>query len=150
MAVRDLMRALFRDPVSLLRRGPSVTLARARFAGPTGRSFAAARGALVATLRGLTVGLARRGGLALVRGRRAPTDDEIRPFLLHAERITETLAHLHVARALAEQAGRIPEHTALAARAAVRARSVAERNARDVRAGDGGVFARIRAWEQDR
>ncbi|HEV2011303.1 MAG TPA: acyl-CoA dehydrogenase family protein [Candidatus Limnocylindria bacterium] len=150
MAVRDLMRALLRDPASLLRGGPSPTLARARFAGPTGRSFAAARGALVATLRGLTAGLVRRRGLALVRGRRAPTDDEIGPFLLHAERITETLAHLHAARALAEQARRIPEHAALASRAAARARSVAERNARAVRAGDGGVFARIRAWEQER
>jgi alkylation response protein AidB-like acyl-CoA dehydrogenase len=150
MAVRDLVRAVIRDPASLLRGGPSPTLARVRFAGPTGRDFAAARRAFVATLRGLAAGLVRRGGLALVRGRRTPTDDEIRPFLLHAERITETLAHLHAARALAVQGGRIPQHAALASRAAARARSVAERNARAVRAGDGGVLARIRAWEQER
>jgi hypothetical protein len=101
-------------------------------------------------LRGLAAGLLRRGGLALLRGRRAPTDEELRPFLLHAERITETLAHLHAARALGEQVRLVPEHAALAARTAARARSVADRNARAVRAGDGGVFARIRAWEQER
>ena len=149
MAVRDLMRGLFRSPAALIGGGPSPTLAHARIEGPAGRDFVAARRAFVATLRGLAARLARRGGLALVRGRRPPTDEEIRPFLLHAERITETLAHLHAARALGEQAHLVPEHSALAARAAARARSVAERNARAVRAGDGGVFARIRAWEQE-
>jgi len=151
MAVRDLMRSLFRRPVSLIRGGPSAALARARIVGPARRDFAAARGALVGTLRGLVLGLVRRrGGLDLVRGRRQPTDDEIRPFLLHAERITETLAHLHVARALGEQALRIPEHAPLAARAALRARLVAERNARAIRAGDAGVFARIAEWQRER
>ncbi len=157
MAVRDLMRVLFRRPASLLRGGPSTALARARFSGPAGRDFAAARASLVWTLRGLTAALARRGGLDLLRGRRQPTDDEIRPFLLHAERITETLAHLHVARALGEQAfghggraARVPEHGPLAARAALRARLVAERNRRAVAAGDGGVFARIAEWQRQR
>jgi len=97
----------------------------------------------VATLRGLTFGLVRHGGIGVLRGSRQPSDTEVRPFLLHAERITETLAHLHVARALAGAAGRIKEQRPLAARAALRARLVAERNRRTIAAGDGGVFARI-------
>jgi len=143
MAVRDLMRAIFRRPSSLLRSGPSATLARARLPGAAGRDFAAGRAALVATLRGLTFGLVRHGGIGVLRGSRQPSDTEVRPFLLHAERITETLAHLHVARALAGAAGRIKEQRPLAARAALRARLVAERNRRTIAAGDGGVFARI-------
>ena len=146
MAVRDLMRAIFRRPASLLRGGPSAWLADARLPGAVGRDFAAGRAAFVATLRRLTAGLARRGGLTLLRGSRQPTDAEVAPFLLHAERITETLAHLHVARALATAAARIEEQRPLAARAALRARLVAERNRRTIAAGDGGVFARIGRW----
>ncbi len=150
MAVRDLMRTLLRRPASLLSGGPSATLARARFDGVGGRDFAAARSAFVATLRGLTAGLARRGGLELLRGGRQPSDEELRPFLLNAERITETLAHLHVARALGEQARRLPERTPLFARAARRAKLAARRNANEIGAGDGGVYARIAEWEHQR
>ena len=146
MAVRDLMRVILRHPASLLRGGPTPMLGRARFGG----DFAAARGTLVGSLRGLIAGMARRGGLALVRGRRQPTEDEIRPFMLHAERITETLAHLHVARALLEQAARIPERRAVADRAARRARIVAKRNAEAIASGDGGVFARVDEWARQR
>ncbi|MDQ2950852.1 MAG: hypothetical protein M3R54_01160, partial [Chloroflexota bacterium] len=84
--------------------------------------------------------------LGLVRGQRQPTDQEMRPFMLHAERITETLAHLHVARALAEQAARIPERRAIAERAARRANLVAKRNASAIGSGDGGVFERVDSW----
>ena len=146
MAVRDLMRVVLRHPASLLRGGPTPMLGRARFGG----DFAAARGTLVGSLRGLIAGMARRGGLALVRGRRQPTEDEIRPFMLHAERITETLAHLHVARSLLEQAARVPERRAVADRAARRARIVAKRNAEAIASGDGGVFARVDEWARER
>jgi len=146
MAVRDLMRVILRHPASLLRGGPTPMLGRARFGG----DFAAARGTLVGSLRGLIAGMARRGGLALVRGRRQPTEDEIRPFMLHAERITETLAHLHVARSLLEQAARVPERRAVADRAARRARIVAKRNAEAIASGDGGVFARVDEWARER
>jgi len=74
----------------------------------------------------------------------------MRPFLLHAERITETLAHLHVARVLGEQALRVPERKALAARAARRAKLVAKRNAQAIASGDGGVFERVDAWTAER
>lgn len=150
MAVRDLMRSLLRKPQSLLSGGPSTTLARAKFDGEGGRDFAAARSSLVWTLRGLTTGLARKGGVGLLRGGRQPSDDELRPFMLNAERITETLAHIHVARALGEQAKRVPERAALFARAARRAKLVAQRNAKEIGAGDGGVFARIAEYERDR
>ncbi|MGH2492026.1 MAG: acyl-CoA dehydrogenase family protein, partial [Candidatus Limnocylindria bacterium] len=113
MAVRDLMRSLLRKPQSLLSGGPSATLASAKFDGEGGHDFTVARSSLLWTLRGLTTGLARKGGVALLRGGRQPSDEEIQPFMLNAERITETLAHLHVARALGEQAKRVPERTPL-------------------------------------
>jgi hypothetical protein len=150
MAVRDLMRSLLRQPMSVLSGGPSRTLARAKFAGDGGRNFAAARATLVATLRGMVAGLARSGGLDLLRGSRQPTDEELRPFLLHAERITETLSHVHVARALGEQAERSRDRATLFAHAARRARLVAKRNAQAIAAGDGGVYARIAEWERER
>jgi alkylation response protein AidB-like acyl-CoA dehydrogenase len=150
MAVRDLMRSLIRKPSSLLSGGPSATLAAAKFDGAGGRDFAAARSSLVWTLRGLGTSLARKGGVSLLRGGRQPSDEEIQPFMLNAERITETLAHLHVARALGEQAKRIPERAPLFARAARRAKLVAERNAKEISDGDGGVFARIAEYEGER
>jgi hypothetical protein len=113
MAVRDLMRSLLRRPQSLLSGGPSATLASAKFDGEGGRDFAAARSSLLWTLRGLTGGLARKGGVGLLRGGRQPSDEELQPFMLNAERITETLAHIHVARALGEQAKRVPERAPL-------------------------------------
>ncbi|HUG06707.1 MAG TPA: acyl-CoA dehydrogenase family protein [Candidatus Limnocylindria bacterium] len=150
MAVRDLMRSLLRKPQSLLSGGPSATLARAKFDGEGGRDFASARSSLLWTLRGLTTGLARKGGVGLLRGGRQPSDEELRPFMLNAERITETLAHIHVARALGEQAKRVPEREPLFARAARRAKLVAQSNAKEIGAGDGGVFERIADWERDR
>ncbi len=150
MAVRDLMRVILRSPAALVRGGPTPTLARAKLAGQAGRDFADARATLVATLRGLVAGMARKGGVGLLRGARQPNDEELRPFLLHAERITETLAHLHVARILGEQAARLDERRPLAERAARRARLVAKRNAAVISSGDGGVFERIAQWTAER
>jgi hypothetical protein len=146
MAVRDLMRVILRSPASLVRGGPTAMLARAKIDGAAGRDFADARATLTAMLRGMVAGMARKGGLGLVRGTRAPSEDEMRPFLLHAERITETLAHLHVARILGEQAARVPERRGLAERAARRAKLVAKRNAAAIGSGDEGVFGRIAEW----
>jgi hypothetical protein len=148
--VRDLLRVVLRTPASLVRGGPTPTLARAKLAGAAGRDFGDARATLVGALRGLVAGMARKGGLGLVRGTRAPTEEELRPFLLHAERITETLAHLHVARVLGGQAVRVPERRALAERAARRAKLVAKRNAAAIASGDGGVFDRVETWAAER
>jgi alkylation response protein AidB-like acyl-CoA dehydrogenase len=150
MAVKDLMKTVLRRPATLLGAGPSLLLASASFEGRAGRDFAAARGLAVGSLRGLALGLARRGGIGALRGTKELDDEDLAPFLLHAERITETLAHVHVARALLLQAGRVPEKAAVAARAARRARLIAERNARRIESGDLGVFARIEAWRRER
>jgi alkylation response protein AidB-like acyl-CoA dehydrogenase len=149
MAVRDLLRVVLRSPSALVRGGPTPTLARAKFSGAAGRDFADARATLAGALRGLVAGMARKGGLGLVRGR-TPSEEEFRPFLLHAERITETLAHVHVARVLGTQIVRVPERRALAERAARRAKLVAKRNAAAIASGDGGVFARADAWTAER
>ncbi len=150
MAVKDLMKLVLARPTSLLGNGPSPSLAAMSSSGTLGGDLSTARGALVGALRGLLAGLVRRRGLGLFG--RAPelSDEDLAPFLLHAERITETLAHLHVARVLVEQARRVPEREPLARRAARRARLVSERNARAIGAGDGGVFARIAAWRAER
>jgi len=155
MAVRDLMKATMqrlaspRAALSLLRRGPSRMLAEASFDGRVGSDFAAARGHIVGALRGLIGRLVRRKGPGLLRG--APlADEDLGPILLHAERLTEALAHAHVARVLAERARRIPERRQLAERAARTARLVAERNRRAIALDDGSVFERIATWRSER
>ncbi|MGH2379096.1 MAG: hypothetical protein ACRDGT_11550, partial [Candidatus Limnocylindria bacterium] len=72
--------------------------------------------------------------------------DQLGPILLHAERLTESLAHTHVARALGERAKLVPERRPLAERAARTARLVAERNRRAIALDDGAVMAQIEAW----
>ncbi|MEK6207884.1 MAG: acyl-CoA dehydrogenase family protein [Chloroflexota bacterium] len=149
MAVKDLMKWAMQRPASLLGGGPSRTLAKASFDGRVGSDFAAARGHIVGALRGLIGRLARRKGPGLLRG--APlSDEDLGPILLHAERLTEALAHTHVARVLAERARRIPERRALAQRAARTARLVAERSRRAIALDDGSVFERIAAWRAER
>ncbi|HKC90575.1 MAG TPA: acyl-CoA dehydrogenase family protein, partial [Candidatus Limnocylindria bacterium] len=149
MAVKDLFKATMRRRGSLLRRGPSRLLADASFDGRVGSDFAAARGHVVGMWRGLIGGLVRRKGPALLRGE-SPGDEDLGPILLHAERITEALAHTHVARVLAERARDIPERRRLAERAARTARLVAERNRRAIALDDGSVFERIAAWRSER
>jgi alkylation response protein AidB-like acyl-CoA dehydrogenase len=149
MAVKDLMKATLRQPASLLGRGPSRLLADASFDGRVGSDFASARGHIVGTLRSLVGRLVRRKGPGLLRG--APlADEDLGPILLHAERLTEALAHAHVARVLAERARHIPERRRLAERAARTARIVAERNRRAIALDDGSVFERIAAWRSER
>jgi len=149
MAVRDLMKWTLKHPRSLVRGGPSRLLANASFDGRAGSDFAAARGHVVGALRSLVTRVVRRKGPGVLRG--APlVDEDLGPILLHAERITEALAHTHVARILAERAGRIPERRRIAERAARTARLVAERNRRAIALDDGSVFERIAAWRSER
>ena len=150
MAMRDLMRVVLRAPAMLLRGGPTAMLAGVKVAAGARGDYDDARSTLSGALRGLVAGMARRGGLGLVRGTRQPSEEELRPFLLHAERITETLAHLHVARVLGEQASRVPERRGLAVRAARRAKLVAKRNAAAIGSGDGGVFGQVDEWTAER
>ncbi len=149
MAVKDLMKATMQRPRSLLGRGPSRLLADASFDGRVGSDFAAARGHIVGVLRSLMGRLVRRKGPGILRG--APlADEDLGPILLHAERITEALAHTHVARVLAERARGIPERQQVAERAARTARLVAERNRRAISLDDGSVFERIATWRSER
>ena len=149
MAVKDLMKATMQRPASLVGRGPSRLLANASFGGRVGSDFAAARGHIVGMLRSIMVGLVRRKGPGLLRG--APlADEDLGPILLHAERITEALAHTHVARVLAERARQAGKGWRTAARAARTARLVAERNRRAIALDDGSVFERIAAWRSER
>jgi alkylation response protein AidB-like acyl-CoA dehydrogenase len=149
MAVKDLMKWAMQRPASLLRGGPSRLLADASFEGRVGSDFSAARGHIVGVLRSLIGRLVRRKGPGLLRG--APlADEDLGPILLHAERITEALAHTHVARILAERASAIPARRRLAERAARTARLVAERNRRAIALDDGSVFERIAAWRSER
>jgi len=149
MAVKDLMKWTMQRPASLLAGGPSRLLAGASFEGRVGSDFAAARGHLVASLRSLVGGLVRRKGPGILRGAKLE-DEDLGPILLHAERLTESVAHAHVARVLAERARRIPERRRLAERAARTARLVAERNRRAIALDDGSVFERIAAWRSER
>ena len=149
MAVKDLMKWTMQRPASLLAGGPSRLLAGASFEGRVGSDFAAARGHLVASLRSLVGGLVRRKGPGILRGAKLE-DEDLGPILLHAERLTESVAHAHVARVLAERARRIPERRRLAERAARTARLVAERNRRAIALDDGSVFERIALWRSER
>src|SRR2546428_8918246 len=108
MAVKDLMKWTLRAPVSLVGRGPSRILARASFPGRAGSDFAAARGHIQGSLRLLVARLLRRKGPALLRGAEL-SDEDLWPILLHAERLTETLDHPHLARVLAEREQPLPE-----------------------------------------
>src|SRR2546421_2198302 len=135
MAVKDLMKATMQRPRSLIGRGPSRLLADASFDGRVGSDFAAARGQIVGVLRSLMGRLVRRKGPGLLRGA-SLADEDLGPILLHAERITEALAHTHVARVLAERARRNPDGTRVAERAARTARLGAERNRRPTPLGD--------------
>lgn len=149
MAVKDLMKWTMQRPVSLAGGGPSRLLANARFDGQLGRDFAAARGHVVGSLRSLVGRMLRRKGAGLLRGA-ALSDEDLGPILLHAERLTESLAHTHATRALAETARLVPERRALAERAARMARLVAERNRRAIALDDGSVLAQVAVWEAER
>src|SRR2546428_4230024 len=107
MAVKDLMKWTMQRPASLVRGGPSRLLAGARFNGRGGSDFAAAPGHVVGSLRGLVGRLVRRKGPGLLRGG-SLEDEDLGPILLHAERLTESLAHPHVARVLPGRATLVP------------------------------------------
>lgn len=147
--VKEVLKETMRRPASLVGGGPSGLLARARFDGRTGRDFAAARGHVVGTIRLLVGRLLRRKGPGLFRGAEL-SDEDLGPILLHAERLTESIAHTHVARALGELAKIVPERRPLAERAARSARIVAERNRRAVALDDGSVLRQVEAWSSER
>jgi hypothetical protein len=149
MAVKDLMKAVLRRPASLVGRGPSRMLAQASFDGRLGSDFSAARSHVVGSIRQLLGRLVRRNGIGVLRGA-ALSEEQLGGILLHAERLTESLAYTHVARALGERAKLVPDRRALAERAARTARLVAERNRRAIALDDGTVLERVAEWREER
>ena len=149
MAVKDLMKATLRRPATLIGKGPSRMLADASFDGRLGADFGAARSHVVGSIRQLLGRLVRRNGIGVLRG--APlSEEQLGGILLHAERLTESLAHTHVARALGERAKLVRERRPMAERAARTARLVAERNRRAIALDDGTVLERVAEWRVER
>ena len=149
MAVKDWLKWTMQRPASLVRGGPSRLLASASFDGRIGRDFSVARGHVLSAVRLLLGRLVRKKGVGILRGGEL-SEEDLGPILLHAERITEALAHTHVARALAVTARLVPERRALAERAARTARLVAERDRRAIAMDDGSVLEQIAAWRAER
>ncbi len=153
MTVKDLLKAVLKRPQSLLTTasaGP--VLARGPSGGPLGKQYRAALGEYASTIRWLVLDLGRQMGprraTALLAGA-GPREEELSYVLLSAERITQMLAHLHIARLLAQQAQRWPARQRLAGRAMRRAADVCHLNARRIKRGDRDALEAIRAWRAD-
>jgi 3-(methylthio)propanoyl-CoA dehydrogenase len=152
MATRDLLKAIMRDPRSLLvPGGHSPWLTGVRFEGDLGRMYRGALRAFGAAVSWLMVDLGKQIGprraAQLMRGSGANLDDaDLAYVLLSAERLTQMLAHLHIGRLLGQQAQRWPERRPLAERFLRRASDVCGLNARQIMRGDRDVLEVIQQW----
>jgi hypothetical protein len=151
MATKDLLKAVMRDPRSLLAAGGhSPWLASARFEGSLGRQFSAALRDFGRALNWLVWDAARRIGplrmTAVFRGQDELSEADLEYVLLSAERLTQMLAHLHIGRLLAQQAERWPERRPLAERFMRRTADVCALNARRIVRGDRDALEAIEAW----
>jgi 3-(methylthio)propanoyl-CoA dehydrogenase len=151
MATKDLLKAVMRNPSSLLvPGGHSEWLARATFNGGLGRQYRQALRAFGAALGWLMLDLGRQVGprrvAQLVRGSATLEDEDLGYVLLSAERLTQMLAFLHVARLLAQQAERWPERRPLAERFLRRTSDVCALNARRILRGDRDALEVIQEW----
>jgi alkylation response protein AidB-like acyl-CoA dehydrogenase len=138
MATRDLMKVVLRRPQLLaVPGGFSRELGQARIKGGLGTRYRRALRDASGAVGFLVWDLARRLGprriAALVRGGDQPDDAALGTVLVNAERVTRMLAHLHIARLLAQQAQVWPARTALAERFLVRAQAVCEAESKYVR-----------------
>jgi alkylation response protein AidB-like acyl-CoA dehydrogenase len=150
MATRDLLKAVMRNPRSLLVPGGfSEWLAHARFNGSLGRDYRNALRQFSGALGWLMLDVARqigpRGVAAVLRGEELP-DADLGYVLLSAERLTRMLAHLHISRLLAQQAQRWPERQPLAERFLRRTVDVCTLNARQITRGDRDALQAIQQW----
>ncbi len=151
MATKDLLKAVLRDPRSLLvPGGHSEWLVDARFSGSLGHLYRHALRQFSGALGWLMFDLARHLGprrtAALFRGVETPTDADLGYVLLSAERLTQMLAHLHIGRLLAQQAERWPERRPVAERFLRRASDVCTLNARRIMRGDRDPLEAIEQW----
>lgn len=153
MAMKDLIRLLLTQPARLWTGVPSPSLAQARLPGVLQPLYRRALGDLNASLRYLALDLVRGMGaggiLALARRAKPPTEQQSAYLLLHAERVTQMLAYLHIARLLGQQAARWPERQPLAARFLRRAAQLTRANRRIVESGDREVLVTIDRWQAE-
>jgi alkylation response protein AidB-like acyl-CoA dehydrogenase len=151
MATKDLLKAALGKPAKLIGGTISPSLAAASFPGELGRLYREARSNVNASLRTLLVDLIKQGGtagvLGLVQGKPAIKEEHTQYILLHAERLTAMLAHLHAARLLAQQAVRYPERLPLAERAMRRADEVCAAGVRAIKRGDRSTLQILAAQE---
>jgi alkylation response protein AidB-like acyl-CoA dehydrogenase len=151
MAVKDLLKALLRNPRALLATGgASPWLARVRFDGELRRQYRGALRDFTGTVGWLMLDLVRQMGpwraALVVRGKGAPGEEELAYILLSAERLTQMLAHLHISRLLAQQARQWPERRPLAERFMRRTVDVCHLNARRIRRGERDTLEAIGQW----
>jgi 3-(methylthio)propanoyl-CoA dehydrogenase len=154
MATKDLLKAVMRNPQSLLvPGGHSEWLARATFDDALGRPYRRALRSFGAALGWLMFDLGRQLGprraAQLMRGAEAVEDDELGYVLLSAERLTQMLAYLHVGRLLAQQAQRWPERRPLAERFLRRTSDVCALNARQIVRGERDALEAIQQWHAE-
>lgn len=149
MATKDLLRAALAKPTALIGGTISPALASASFSGEIGRLYREARSEFNSSVRALLYDIIRQGSAAGVVSmlKRQPIVEEenTQYVLLHAERVTAMLAHLHAARLLAGQAARFPERAQVAERAMRRAAAVAADASRAIKSGDRSALIAARA-----
>jgi hypothetical protein len=153
MATKDLLKTVMGNPRSLLvPGGHSPWLSQGPADVELGRPYRAALRALSSALGWLMVDLARRLGprrtASLIRGQADLQEEDLAYVLLSAERLTRMLAHLHIARLLAQQAEHWPERRPLAERFLRRAREVCAFNAQCIMSGDRSALEAIEQWRE--
>jgi 3-(methylthio)propanoyl-CoA dehydrogenase len=151
MATKDLLKAVMRNPRSLLvPGGHSPSLAGARLGGSLGRPYRQALRSFSAALGWLMVDVGRQVGprhaAQLMRGVGDLEETDLGYVLLSAERLTRMLAYLHVGRLLAQQAQRWPERRPLAERFLKRTSDVCSLGARQIMRGDRDALEAIETW----
>jgi len=153
MATKDLLKVALSRPTALLGGTLSPALASATFSGEVGRLYRRARTDLNASIRWLLYDLLKQGGtrglFAMVQGRPAIDEEKTGYILLHAERLTAMLSHLHAARLLSQQAQRHPERLPLAERMMRRAAQVAAQSAATIKSGDRSTLEAIARWQTE-
>jgi hypothetical protein len=158
MATKDLLKNALtqvgrRGGLPLLGGTLSPALAAASFPGELGALYSRARSDVNAAVRALLYQVLREVGpsglLGLLQGKPAVTEQQTGYALLHAERLTAMLAHLHAARLLAQQAQRYPERLPLALRAMRKAAHMGSEGASIIKSGDRSTLDAIAAWRKE-
>ena len=155
MSVKDVLKAVMRNPRSVIDGSFSPSLARADTSGPLGRTFRRARSRYLWSIRYLLFDLARRSGSGnvltgfrgLMTGKAEVTEDDTAYVLLHAKRLTNMLGHLHASRLLMAQARKYPERSSVAARMVANTAAVCDESSRRISSGDNQSLDQIRAWQ---